>query len=107
MFLVSIGLGSLFLVGIEYLGGAVWSTPFRRITEFLASVLIVIPIIAIPVYMHMHDLYHWTHNEAVQADKLLKGKEPYLNLEFFTIRIVVFLLILKNISLKSIGRELI
>lgn len=93
MFLVSIGLGSLFLVGIEYLGGAVWSTPFRRITEFLASVLIVIPIIAIPVYMHMHDLYHWTHNEAVQADKLLKGKEPYLNLEFFTIRIVVFLLI--------------
>ncbi|MFC2085400.1 quinol:cytochrome C oxidoreductase, partial [Bacteroidota bacterium] len=36
MFLTSIGLGSLFLIAIEYLSGAVWSTPFRRVSEFLA-----------------------------------------------------------------------
>lgn len=93
MFLISIGLGSLFLVGIEYLGGAVWSTPFRRITEFLASVLLALPVIALPVYLKMHDLFHWTHFEAVQSDKLLLGKEPYLNMEFFTIRVVAFFII--------------
>ncbi len=90
MFLTSIGVGSLFLVCIEYLGGAVWSTPFRRVTEILASVLLILPIIAIPVYLNMHGLYHWTHEDAVASDKILAGKEPYLNMGFFTIRNLAF-----------------
>ncbi len=91
MFLVSIGLGSLFLVAIEYLGGAVWSTPFRRISEFLAATLIVVPLLAIPLYFNLHDLFHWTHTEVVEADKILKGKAPYLNETFFVIRIIFYL----------------
>ncbi len=90
MFLTSIGVGSLFLVCIEYLGGAVWSTPFRRITEILASVLMLLPIIAIPVYLNLHGLYHWTHAEEVASDQILAAKEPYLNVGFFTIRNLVF-----------------
>lgn len=90
MFLTSIGLGSLFLVAIEYLGGAVWSTPFRRVSEFLAAILIVVPIVAIPVYFNLHDIFHWTHTEAVANDVMLKGKSSYLNESFFTIRVVAF-----------------
>ena len=108
MFLTSIGLGSLFLVAIEYLAGAVWSTPFRRIAEILGSILLVVPIIAIPVYFNMHDLYHWTHTDAVAADKILKHKSPYLNELFFTIRIVgyfvlwiLFYLLITRNSLKQ------
>jgi len=56
MFLTSIGLGSLFLVAIEYLGGAVWSTPFRRVAEILSSVLLILPIIAIPIYFNLQIL---------------------------------------------------
>lgn len=93
MFLTSIGLGSLFMIGIEYLMGAVWSVPFRRVMEVLAAVLIILPIVAIPVYLNMHDMYHWTHHDVVAADKILKSKEPYLNMEFFTIRIAVFFLL--------------
>jgi len=90
MFLISIGLGSLFLVAIEYLAGAVWSTPFRRIAEFLAAVLLIVPIVAIPIYFNMHELYHWMHHEVVEADAVLKGKAAYLNLTAFTIRVVGF-----------------
>lgn len=90
MFLTSVGLGALFLVAVEYLTDAVWSTPFRRITEFMASLVIILPIIAIPVYLNLHDLFHWTHLETVEADKILKGKEPYLNQTFFTIRLLVY-----------------
>ncbi len=90
MFLISIGLGSLFLVALEYLGGAVWSTPFRRIAEFLAAILLIVPIVAIPIYFNMHELYHWMHHEAVQSDPILKGKAAYLNINFFTIRVVAF-----------------
>ncbi|NOG99141.1 MAG: quinol:cytochrome C oxidoreductase [Ignavibacteriae bacterium] len=91
MFLTSIGVGSLFLVAMEYLGGAVWSTPFRRITEFFAAVILVIPLAAIPIYFNLHDLFHWTHAEAVAEDKILAGKSSYLNETFFIIRIVFFI----------------
>ncbi|MCB9218864.1 MAG: quinol:cytochrome C oxidoreductase [Ignavibacteriales bacterium] len=93
MFLTSIGLGSLFLVALEYVGGAVWSTPFRRTAEVLASVLLILPIIAIPIYLNLHDIYHWTHLDAVATDELLSHKSPYLNESFFTIRIVGYFII--------------
>lgn len=88
MFLTSIGLGSLFLVAIEYLGGAVWSVPFRRIPEFLGVTLFILPIVAIPIYLNMHDMFHWTHTDAVASDEVLKGKSSYLNMQFFVIRVL-------------------
>lgn len=90
MFLISIGLGSLFLVGIEYLSGAVWSTPFRRIPEILAGLLLVAVIVSIPALLNLHDLFHWMHPEAVETDKILHGKAPYLNETFFFIRVAAF-----------------
>jgi hypothetical protein len=93
MFLTSIGVGSLFLVAMEYIGGAVWSTPFRRITEFFAAVILVLPLAAIPIYFNLHDLFHWTHAEAVAEDKILAGKSSYLNETFFIIRIIFFIAI--------------
>ena len=90
MVLISIGLGSLFIIGLEYLGGAVWSTVFRRIPEFLGGVLLIVPIVAIPVYLNMHSLYHWAHPEAVNADLVLQNKAAYLNTTFFTIRMIFY-----------------
>ncbi len=90
MFLTSIGLGSLLIVALEYLGGAVWSTPFRRIGEFLAATLLILPLVAIPIYFNMHELYHWTHLDVVEHDTILSGKSSYLNMGFFTIRVVAF-----------------
>ncbi|MGD8779349.1 MAG: quinol:cytochrome C oxidoreductase [Ignavibacteria bacterium] len=91
MFLTSIGLGSLFLVALEYVMGNVWSVPFRRIVEFFGAILLILPVVFIPIYFNLHDLFHWTHLEAVEADKALKGKSPYLNAQFFIIRAIVFI----------------
>ena len=93
MFVFSVGIGSLFLVALEYLVDAVWSVPFRRLSEIFAAALIIVPVLAIPVLLNLHDVFHWTHHEAVEADKVLKGKEPYLNVPFFIIRFVVITLI--------------
>lgn len=93
MLLTSVGVGSLFIIGIEYLAGAVWSTPFRRIFEFLASVVLILPIIAIPVYLNVHSVYHWSHEDVVVADKVLSGKEPYLNETFFVIRLLAYFVV--------------
>lgn len=93
LFLVSIGVGSLALVALEYLVGAYWSTPFRRITELLASLTPVLIILAIPLFFGLHDLFHWTHTEVVETDAVLKAKSPYLNIEFFALRTAFCLLL--------------
>ncbi|MDQ3019846.1 MAG: quinol:cytochrome C oxidoreductase [Bacteroidota bacterium] len=93
MFLVSIGVGSLALVALEYLVGATWSTPFRRVSEFLASVIPLLVILTIPLFFGMHDLFHWTHEEALATDPILQSKEPYLNVEFFIIRVMIYFLV--------------
>ena len=89
MFLLSIGIGSLFLVALEYLAGADWSVPFRRISEFLSSVTPLLLIVSIPLLFNISDLFHWSHPEVVAEDEVLRGKSPYLNVPFFLIRVVV------------------
>ncbi len=93
LFLTSIGVGSLFLISIEYLSGAVWSIPFRRIPEFLSSILIFLPIIVIPLLINMNNIFHWLHPEVLKVDELLKSKAPYLNSQFFIVRVIIFLLL--------------
>lgn len=93
MFIASIGVGSLFLVALEYLAGAVWSTPFRRVSEILGFTLILLPIVAVPLFLNLHDVFHWTHIEDMMSDPLLKDKSGYLNTTFFLIRSVAYVLI--------------
>lgn len=90
-FLVSIGVGSLFFVAIEFLSGAVWSTPFRRVGEFLSSVVFILPLLFIPLLLNVNNVFHWTHPNP--ADKSMIAKAPYLNVNFFIVRVIVFWLI--------------
>ena len=93
LFVTSIAGGSVFLVALEYIAGAVWSVPIRRVVEFLAGLMPALPLLALPLLANLHDLFHWTHPEAVAADTILKGKEAYLNVPFFIGRFVaVFVL---------------
>ena len=91
MMILSIGLGSLFIVALEYIAGADWSTPIRRIPEFFSRLLPLLFILVIPLLVFNHDLFHWAHEEAIVDDKILKGKAPYLNITFFVIRTFVFI----------------
>jgi len=93
MFLVSIAIGSLFLIAIEYLAGADWSVPFRRIAEFLASLIPLLFIMVIPLLFHMNDIFAWMHREITTGDPVLQVKTPYLNPVFFIIRVLLIILI--------------
>jgi hypothetical protein len=93
-YLMGIGICALFLVGLEYLTDAVWSVGFRRIAEYLAVLIVIAPIFAIPVLLNMHDVFHWTHEEAVATDVFLSKKAPYLNLTFFVIRFIGIVLVM-------------
>ncbi len=91
--ITSIGIGAMFLIAIEYIVGAVWSVPFRRVAEFLSSLVLVAPLVALPALLNLHSIFHWSHIDAVETDFVLKNKSPYLNESFFYIRFIVTFLL--------------
>ena len=105
MFLVSIAIGSLFLIAIEYLAGADWSVPFRRIAEFLASLLPLLFLLVIPLLFHMKYIFNWVHKEIVSNDIILQDKSPYLNPAFFIIRVFVILILWSAFYFKFISNS--
>jgi hypothetical protein len=93
IFLLTVGVGSLFLVALEYAAGAVWSVFFRRISEFFASVIPILIILAIPLLFNLHDIFTWTHKDIVSSDKVIYGKSGYLNIPFLLIRLGIILVV--------------
>lgn len=87
---VTISLGCLFYVILHHLTRATWSTAFRRIAENVAAVLPWTVIGFIPIVIGMHDLFHWTHTDVVEADAILKHKSGYLNTPFFLVRAFIY-----------------
>lgn len=87
----SIGTGSLFFIGIEYLSGAVWSVPFRRVAEVNSAVIFTLPLLIVPVLLNIHSVFHWSHAEEVLKDEILKVKSSYLNPSFFVLRIILII----------------
>lgn len=88
-FLASIAVGALFFIALEYIAGAVWTTPFRRVIEFLGMLIIPAFLLAIPILLHLHEVYHWASPEAA-ADAVLKSKASYLNEHSFMMRFGIF-----------------
>ncbi|MEJ2494011.1 MAG: quinol:cytochrome C oxidoreductase [Ignavibacteriaceae bacterium] len=93
IFFLSIVVGSLFLVALEYAANADWSTPFRRVSEFLAAGLPLLLIFAIPLMFNTGSLFQWSHADYIHSDKMLEAKSAYLNTPFFMIRVFAIIII--------------
>ncbi len=85
-FFVSIGLGGLFFVLVHHATKAGWGIVVRRLAEHMMGVLPLMVVLFVPVYLGMHDLYHWSHLDAVAHDPVLASKQAYLNPGFFLAR---------------------
>ncbi|MBN2412524.1 hypothetical protein JXQ31_12620 [candidate division KSB1 bacterium] len=92
-FWMSIALGGLFLTLLHHLTGSVWSVVLRRLFETLMKILPLLILFFIPVALGIHELYHWSHEDAVAGDLLLQKKSPYLNVPFFIVRTVLYFFI--------------
>ena len=93
VFWITIGLGGLFFSMLHHLVSARWSVVIRRFVECLAVTVPVMAIFFIPIIFGMHNLYHWTHADAVASDQLLQAKTGYLNTPFFVIRAAIYFII--------------
>ncbi len=93
MFWVTLGLGGLFLTLIHFLTHSVWSVVVRRIPETIMKTLPWMALFFVPLIFGLHDLFHWTHADAVSHDAILQKKVGYLNTPFFLIRAVIYFVV--------------
>ncbi len=95
LYLASIGIGALFFIALEYITGAVWSVPIRRVNEFLAQLVPFAALLAVPLLFNLDNLFVWARKDIAASDALLRLKEPYLNQTFFIARFIGIFIIWK------------
>jgi hypothetical protein len=79
-------LGSMALLMVQHLSGGAWGVVIRRPLEAVVRTMPIMTLLFLPIAVGVHDLYHWSHEEAVATDTVLQWKAPYLNTTFFYIR---------------------
>jgi hypothetical protein len=92
LFLLTIGLGCLFLVALEHTVGARWSIPLRRVPERLSGLVLLMAPVALLALFALPVLYPWTHPEALK-NPIIAGKAAWLNVPFFSLRVVASFLL--------------
>jgi hypothetical protein len=90
LFFLSLALGGLFFVLIQYAAQGGWGIVLRRIGETIFATIPVMGALFLPVLLGLNDLYSWTVPGAAEHDALLRWKAPYLNVPFFLIRAALY-----------------
>ncbi len=116
-YFIGISLTGVFLAAAHQVGYGGWHVQIKRVFEATGSFIPVAGVIALLVViggkMHWHHLYHWMEEGimvpgSANYDKILAGKEGFLNFPFFLGRILFYILIwsffaylLRKISVKE------
>ena len=99
-FFFMIALGALAFYAIQHAAQAGWSPVLFRVMEGVTAYLpvgsIVMLILLVLSVMHVNHIFHWMDPELVNPesdhyDKLIAGKQGWLNTTSFLIRAVIFL----------------
>ncbi|MBK6546350.1 MAG: hypothetical protein WAS55_01945 [Saprospiraceae bacterium] len=88
VFFTLISMMAIFFVCVSRTAYAGWNVGFKRVWEAMAQFMwvgfFIMMIIALGVYFGWHHLYHWSDQETVANDAVLKGKSSFLNKNIYT-----------------------
>jgi hypothetical protein len=90
LFFLSLALGALFFVLIQYASQGGWGIVLRRIGEATFATVPVMAALFLPLLLGLSDLYSWAVPGAAEHDPLLQWKAPFLNVPFFLIRAALY-----------------
>ena len=97
-FYLGISIFAVFFVALQYVAEAGWSIVLKRVPEAVMGALpifsLIMLFIMIASILHWNHIYHWLHEGIMDPtndhyDKIIAGKEPYLNATFFIIRTII------------------
>lgn len=108
VYFVSLSAGAVLFLSIQRVTHSGWSAGFIRVPEAMGGYLPVAAVLFLIMIFGAHSLYHWSHADAVSHDPLLAHKAPFLNLPFWSIRMVVYFalwilmfVLIRRLSLKE------
>jgi hypothetical protein len=90
VYFVSLAVGAVLFLAIQRVSHSGWSAGFIRVPEAMGAFIPVAAVLFLLMIPGSHNLYHWSHADAVAHDPLLDHKSAYLNLSFWVIRMLVF-----------------
>src|SRR5215208_650553 len=90
LFFLSLALGALFFVLIQYASQGGWGIVLRRVGETIFATLPVMAVLFLPLLLGLRDLYSWSVPGAADHDALLRWKAPFLNVPFFLVRATIY-----------------
>jgi hypothetical protein len=90
VFWAGVAAGCLALLMLHQMFGAGWGFAIQRIAEAGTRTLPLVAVLFVPLLFGLHNLYEWSHAEAVAADELLRHKSAYLNTGFFAARAAIY-----------------
>jgi hypothetical protein len=90
VFWMGIALGCLALSMVHHLTHGGWGIVVRRVMEAASRTLPLMLVLMIPILFGMKQIYLWADPEHVRGDHILEAKEPYLNIEFFIVRQLIY-----------------
>ena len=116
-FFLGISIFAVFFVALQHVAEAGWSTVIKRVPEaimtFLPYTCAAMIFIVIAAMLHWNHIYHWMEvgimtEGAPNYDKIIAGKEAYLNPIFFLVRSIIYVVVwiycakrLRDISLQG------
>ena len=107
-YFVSIAVGASFFLSLQYIAQAGWSSGFKRVSEAVVAYLPVGGIFFIVLIFGLGHIYHWAHAGAADHDELLAHKSVFLNVPFFSVRLLLYFTLwifmaryLRKLSLKE------
>lgn len=89
-YFISIAVGASFFLSLQYIAQAGWSSGFKRVSEAVVAYLPVGGIFFIVLIFGLGHIYHWAHAGAADHDELLAHKSVFLNVPFFSVRILLY-----------------
>jgi hypothetical protein len=90
---LGLGLGSMGIVFIQFLTGGAWGLATRRIFEAAATSVVPMAVLFLPLLLGLPELYAWARPSDVAADAVLEHKAIYLNVPFFVVRSLVYVVV--------------
>ena len=116
-FFLGISIFAVFFVALQHIAEAGWSTVIKRVPEaimtFLPFTCFVMIFIVVAAMLHWNHIYHWMEEGIMiegspNYDKIIAGKEAYLNPIFFLVRSIIYVIVwiycakrLRDISLQG------
>jgi hypothetical protein len=89
---LGLSIGSLSILVVQFLTGGRWGLVTRRVFEAGTATLPMMAVLFLPLLFGLPELYAWARPEAVAADAVLQHRSVFLNVPFFVIRAVFYLL---------------